>query len=107
MKTITTEQLRQKLEGMEDVTLINTLPASNFEETKIEQAINIPLERPDFVDRVGSAVSQNRDAEIVVYCASDRCDSSTQAAEKLDEAGFTHVYDYDGGAKEWNQMHPS
>jgi rhodanese-related sulfurtransferase len=38
-----------------------------------------------------------------VYCASIDCHSSTDAAKKLDQAGFTNVYDYRGGAKAWHQ----
>ena len=107
MQAISTEKLRQKLEDKNDLVLINTLPAESFEDTKIEHAINIPLDSPNFVQRVETAVGQDRDAEIVVYCASDQCKSSTQAAEKLVAAGFTHVLDYEGGSEEWHRAQTS
>ncbi len=103
MKTINRSQLQKKRGGIDELTLINTLPADKFDETRIEGSINIPQEKPDFVERVKATVNDNFDSEIVVYCASADCNSSTQAAEKLDEAGFTQVFDYEGGAKDWKQ----
>jgi rhodanese-related sulfurtransferase len=102
MKTITTEQLRERIDDINDVTVINTLPEESFEKTKIEGSINIPQELPDFTDRVERVV-RNKDAEIVVYCASARCDSSSKAAEKLERAGFTNVYEYEPGAEGWQR----
>ena len=105
MNTITKEQLKKKMDSVNDITVVNTLPEDQFENNKIDGSINIPQTAPDFVDRVSAAVSQNKNAEIVVYCASAKCDSSTQAAKKLEQAGFTKVFEYEGGAQEWNQMH--
>ncbi len=34
---------------------------------------------------------------------SHSCKSSTQAAQKLEAAGFSNVYDYEGGAKAWQE----
>lgn len=102
MKTISTEKLRERMNDIHDVTIINTLPEEDFAETKIEGAINIPQELPDFAERVEKAVG-NKNAEIVVYCASERCDSSTRAAQKLERAGFTNVYDYEVGAEGWQR----
>lgn len=108
MKTITREELKQKMEGtkegrLDDMTIINTLPSHQFAETRIPGAINIPEKDEQFVDRVKSIVGNDKDAEIVVYCANSRCDSSTNAAKKLESAGFTHVFDYEAGAQDWQR----
>jgi rhodanese-related sulfurtransferase len=48
-------------------------------------------------------LAESKDQMIIVYCANIDCDSSTKAAEKLDEAGFTKVFDYRVGAEGWHK----
>ena len=45
--------------------------------------------------------SPDRDAEIVVYCASTTCDSSVQVGERLIELGYPNVHHYVEGKKGW------
>jgi len=107
MKTLTTEQLKDMQDRGDNFTLINTLDAKSFAQTRLPNAINIAQTSTDFVDRVFRA-SGGKDKKVVVYCAHRECDSSTQAAQKLENAGFTQVFDYEGGAKEWQeQVHTS
>jgi len=40
---------------------------------------------------------------VVVYCANAECDASPKAAERLEEAGFTDVVDYQGGTQSWEE----
>jgi rhodanese-related sulfurtransferase len=100
MPAVDTPELEAFFERDEDFLLINTLPRENFEKTKLPRAVNIPQDQPDFVQQVEKRAGA-KDKKIVVYCANIDCDSSTQAAKKLDDAGFTNVYDYRGGAKAW------
>lgn len=101
MKPITREQLKQMNdEEHEDFVLINVLAPESFNEQHIRTSINIPLKRDDFTELVG-LVAGRKDRKIVVYCASKDCDASPKAAEKLEKAGFTRVYDYEGGTKDW------
>lgn len=102
MPALSTVDLRSMIERDEDFVLINTLPAKYFEETKLPEAINIPQDQEDFVQSVEQAAG-DKDKTIVVYCANLECDSSTEAAKKLDHVGFTKVYDYRVGAKGWQQ----
>ena len=62
----------------------------------------MPLEGGDFPQRVENNVG-GKDQPVVVYCASHECDSSTKAAQELESAGFSNVYDFEGGAKEWEE----
>ena len=48
-------------------------------------------------------VGGKKDKPIVVYCASTTCDASPKAARRLNEAGFSKVYDYEGGVKAWKE----
>lgn len=102
MQTITTEQLRQMQSSGERFLLINTLPEDKFNQTRIPGARNIPGDSTEFVRRVEQAAG-GKDESIIVYCGNAQCDSSTKAARRLSEAGFTHVLDYEAGAEGWQQ----
>jgi rhodanese-related sulfurtransferase len=102
MKTVDANGLKTLLDGNEDVLLVNTLKAESFEKTRIPGAVNIPLENEDFVARVEQQAG-GKDKPVVVYCASQECNSSEKAAEKLENAGFTAVTDFAGGFKAWRE----
>jgi rhodanese-related sulfurtransferase len=102
MKTITTEDLKALKGQNGDLTLVNTLAADGFQKTKIPGAINVPLESDDFAARVEKKAG-GKDKPVVVYCASQQCNSSEKAARKLESAGFTDVSRYTGGAAAWQQ----
>jgi rhodanese-related sulfurtransferase len=85
-----------------DVTLVNTLGADSFEQTRIPGAVNIPLTDNDFAARVEQEIG-GKDKPVVVYCANQQCDSSEKAAQKLEEAGFTAVTDFAGGFAAWKE----
>ncbi|MYL23404.1 rhodanese-like domain-containing protein [Vreelandella massiliensis] len=101
MKAITRNDLKIMNETEhEDFVLINVLPREVFNEQHIRTSINIPVQDDDFVKKVED-VAGSKDRKIVVYCANFECDASPKAAEKLEEAGFTQVYDYEGGTEDW------
>jgi rhodanese-related sulfurtransferase len=102
MTRMTAEQLQNMLDNNEDFLLINTLDAENFSETKIPGAVNIPQARDDFVQKVEKKAG-DKDHKIVVYCASEQCNSSPQAAQKLEAAGFSNVHDFEAGAEGWKK----
>lgn len=102
MKSLTYKDLKKRQEKEENLPLINTLNEDSFENTQIPGSINIPQEKPDFVQRVEQTIG-GKSQPVVVYCASHECHSSIEAAKKLEEAGFTQVYDFEGGAQEWLQ----
>jgi rhodanese-related sulfurtransferase len=102
MKTILNEELANMRDRDEDLVLINVLGADQFEQEHIPGSTNVPVSRGDFVDAVRAKVG-DIDRTIVVYCASESCDASPQAAKKLEAAGFTNVIDFAGGMKEWKQ----
>lgn len=100
MQTLTAHELKAKQLRGDDFTLINTLSNDHFEETHVPNSINIPLEEKRFVERVEEATG-GKDKEVVLYCASAECPSSTKAAETLEQNGFSHVIDFETGAKGW------
>jgi len=102
MKTIDASGLKTLLDGNEVVLLVNTLNADSFEKTQIPGAVNIPLDSEHFVRRVEEQAG-GKDMPVVVYCASQECNSSEKAAERLEDAGFTAVTDFAGGFKAWQE----
>ena len=104
MKTITRNELKRMNEqAHEDFVLINVLPRQAFEEEHIRTSVNVPVTDDDFAGVI-ERIAGGKDRKIVVYCASFDCDASAKAARKLDKAGFTRVYDYEGGTQDWNQQ---
>jgi rhodanese-related sulfurtransferase len=102
MKTIDANRLKALLDSNEDVLLVNTLNAGSFETTQIPGAVNIPLDSEHFVRRVEEQAG-GKEKPVVVYCASQECNSSEKAAERLEDAGFTAVTDFAGGFKAWQE----
>lgn len=104
MTPINRDDLKTMNEGThEDFVLINVLPRDAFNAQHIRTSINIPLEEEDFTQKV-EAVAGSKERKIVVYCASFDCDASSQAANHLEAAGFTQVYDYEGGMQDWREQ---
>lgn len=101
MKNISRDDLKQMNETEhEDFVLINVLPRDAFNREHIRTSISVPVEEPSFLEQV-EAVTGGKDRKIVVYCANFECDASPKAAKKLEDAGFTEVYDYEGGTEDW------
>lgn len=103
MQRISRDELKKMNEIQnEDFVLINVLPKEAFNKKHIRTSINIPYNKENFETLVKEVVG-GKDRKVVVYCASFDCDASEKAAEKLDQAGFDSVYDYEGGTKDWFQ----
>ncbi|MBA3979092.1 MAG: rhodanese-like domain-containing protein [Alcanivorax sp.] len=101
MTPLTRDELKKMNEQQhEDFVLINVLAPSAFNKAHIRTSVNVPVDEDGFAERVES-IAGDKDRKIVVYCASFDCDASEQAAEKLEAAGFTAVYDYEGGTRDW------
>lgn len=101
MQTLTKAELKQMNEQEhEDFVLINVLSREDFNKKHIRTSINIHYEDEDFAEKVED-VAGSLERKIVLYCASFDCPASEEACEKLEEEGFTQVYDYEGGTKDW------
>lgn len=100
-KTLEAGTLKRMMDRHENFVLINVLGEDAFEKEHIPGSDNVPVDSPDFVNEV-ERLAGDKARRIVVYCASRTCQASPTAARKLDEAGFTHVLDFEGGMAEWN-----
>lgn len=97
MKTVTIDQLKEELKNnSENLVLISVLTKEDFIDCNITGSISIPLDDlPSIIDTI------DRSKKIIVHCASVDCHASVKAYNILEEAGFTNVYDYRGGIREW------
>jgi rhodanese-related sulfurtransferase len=66
--TISTEDLKAKLNRKESINLVETLAPERFREGHIPGALNIP---PDKIKELAAQVLPDKDAEIVTYCANN------------------------------------
>lgn len=98
--TITADELNEKLDSENDFLLIDTLGDASYRRAHLPQAVSISAKEDNFVDRVEQAVT-DKNQEVIVYCGSFDCGLSPQAAQRLVDAGFKNVVDYEGGLKDW------
>jgi len=100
MKTMSAEELKNKIDAKEDFILVNVLSNESFEAKRVPTSINIP------VDEIGQRAQSklpDKNKEIVVYCASTTCQASPTAAKKLEELGYTNVADFEAGLAGWEE----
>jgi rhodanese-related sulfurtransferase len=64
-RTISTEQLKTKLDSKESIKLVETLAPERYRDAHIPGALNIPPER---IKELAPQLLPNKDAEIVTYC---------------------------------------
>lgn len=97
-KKIQRDEIKQKLADSQPMILVEALPARYYEDKHLPGAINIPH---DEVDARATLRLPDKDAFIVVYCASTPCKNSGMAAETLDRLGYTNVHEYVEGKEDW------
>lgn len=98
MTTININTLRDWLLHGKDFILVDTLPADTFAEGHLPGAINIVSD--DILDEAPRRLP-DKQAIILVYCASEDCKRAGKAAERLARLGYTNVYRYRGGKRAW------
>ncbi len=102
MDTISTEELKKKLDSSENFELVHVLSEREFRKEHIPGSVNIPL------GEIGMRREElDKDEEIIVYCKNFECEASPKAAKKLEKLGFEKVIDYEGGIEDWKAKgHP-
>ena len=98
VKTISTEQLQQRLKQGNSLHLWNVLTDGYFKGEMIPGSRRVPL---DTIGREVSEAKSPKGEEIIVYCGGPTCPQSLQAAQKLTDLGYTNVRAYEGGLEEW------
>jgi polyisoprenoid-binding protein YceI len=99
-QSVSTEHLAYWIEQGQKFTLIDVLPREFYEEEHLPGARQACVYEVTFLSQV-YAIQPDRQKDIVVYASSRRSHAAAVAAERLVNAGYTNVYEYEGGTEEW------
>ncbi len=94
MRTISREELKEKLDHKEDFRLVMALAEWAYQAKHIPGSIH-------FATMKEAIHSLNKDDEIVVYCSDENCIASTALGQLLERNGYSHVLHYSGGLQDW------
>jgi rhodanese-related sulfurtransferase len=98
-KEVTRSALAEALLSKSPPILFEALDRKYYDVGHIPTAKVLP---PAEIDAVVQAQVADKDAPIVVYCSSDTCRNSHQAAARLVSQGYSNVAVYPGGKKDWS-----
>ena len=96
MKTISREELKEKLDRKENFRLVMALAEWAYQAKHIRGSIH-------FATMKEAIQSLNKDDEIIVYCSDENCIASTALGQLLERNGYSHVSHYAGGLQDWEQ----
>lgn len=96
--TITREQIKDKLHNQEPMMLVEALPQKYFDAEHLPGALNIPH---DEIHQRAPKLLPDKNAFIVVYCASTECQNSQIATNTLQRMGYTNAFEYVEGKQHW------
>ena len=97
-KTITREEIKEKYATDEPMIIIEALPRNYYDTEHLPSALNIPH---DEIKTLAPDLLPDKDAFIVVYCASSECRNSKIATETLQQIGYTNAFEYIEGKQHW------
>ena len=93
-KEIDVQTLKRKLDGNDDLMLIDVREDKELEVCKINQAIHIPM---GAVPKRLNDIDSNK--PVVVMCKSGG--RSAQVCQYLNENGYSNIYNLNGGITSW------
>ena len=93
MQTISSAELKEKLDRGDDFKLVMTMNEQAFHKAHIPGSLWATIQN------VTEVVHPNE--EIVVYCSNLYCPASIAAYQLLVRAGYAHVRRFAGGLAEW------
>lgn len=94
--------LKAKLDNEEQFHLWNVLTKEFYKpEANISGSQWIPVD--SITEKLANERIAVKGETVVVYCGDSDCPSAKQAAEKLQAFGYTNVFAYKGGLKDWSE----
>lgn len=98
---IDADKLVEMQKNVSDLVVIDSREGKWFDDRVIKGAINLGASVTDAAHL--AKVVPSKDTPIVFYCSSLECPASTTAAHQAKEAGYTNIYKYPGGLKDWEE----
>lgn len=102
IETISPKAFAEKMDATSNPQLLDVRTSEEFAADHIDGAVNVDWNGADFAEK---AAKFDKSEPVFVYCKVGG--RSAQAASKLQEMGFTKVYNLDGGILKWNSENPS
>jgi rhodanese-related sulfurtransferase len=97
VQRISRDDLRALLDS-DAVTLVEALPAPQYDAEHLSGAVNLPGElTPD----LAAQLAPDRSRTVVTYCSGQSCPRSKVAAAAITRLGYPDVRVYDGGKADW------
>jgi rhodanese-related sulfurtransferase len=108
VQEITPEQVMERLEGGEELVVLDVREPHEFAKGHLPGAVNVPrglLELKADADSpvADPAVAEQRDAQVVTYCLKAPGARSLFAADTLAKMGFTNVAAMSAGVNGWTE----
>jgi rhodanese-related sulfurtransferase len=94
---ITRDELRAAIDAG-TVVVLDTLPASYYEQMHLPGALN--LVESD-VDTLAATLVPDKATPVVTYCSNASCGNSQAVATRLEKLGYTDVRKYRDGIQDW------
>ena len=101
-RTLQASELREWMVKDKPFLLVDVLPKEIYDKRRLQGALNACVYEVTFADQM-AAITQDRDAEIVLYGSSAESLDATEAAEKLSRLGYQKVYALHGGVDGWTK----
>ncbi|MCC0631030.1 MULTISPECIES: rhodanese-like domain-containing protein [unclassified Clostridioides] len=95
-KTINKNQLEEMMKNEKDILLLDVRTKDEFNESKIENAINISLQ--ELINSIDE-IYDYKDKKVIVYCRSGH--RSVTACNLLAEEGFKNLYNLKSGITDY------
>lgn len=97
IEEITPKDFAEKIKTTENAQILDVRTPEEFKSNHIDNAVNVNWNGEDFETKVAA---YDKSKPVFVYCLSGG--RSKKAAAKLNELGFTSVYELEGGIMKWN-----
>jgi rhodanese-related sulfurtransferase len=99
VENISATALKQLLKQDKSLKLVDVRTPNEFKQGHIKNAVNIDVFKSDFVNQCESKFKTSD--RLIIYCRSGQ--RSMNAAKKLEKAGFTSLYNLNGGVMAWSR----
>lgn len=102
MRIVTAQEVNELFRSGKDVIVLDVLGAESYRQRHLPGAINVPVDSPDFEERVRTLVP-DKTKTIVTYCSDESCEASPKAYRRLETMGYADLLEFKAGLKGWEE----